>query len=235
MTDHRQRRHPPCLGDSSARRAPPQPLASRTCSSSPPSSILLLGMGYPLVWQVVTSMQEFGTRSSSSASPPPFVGLDNYVDLATDPTIWAGRRPLARLLLHHRRVTLVVGMLLALLMTAVGRAARLILQVVAAARLGDARRRRDDRLDLALRPPPRRRQLPARHDPRRRHEPLRLARRHPLTFFIVASIIVVWMSVPFVAFSVYAGLTQVSDEVLEAAQLDGANGWQRFCATSSCR
>ena len=50
----------------------------------------------------------------------------------------------------------------------------------------------------------------------------------PLTFFIVACIIVTWMSVPFVAFSVYAGLTQVSDEVLEAAQLDGATPWQRF-------
>ena len=48
----------------------------------------------------------------------------------------------------------------------------------------------------------------------------------PSTFFIVASIIVIWMSVPFVAFSVYAGLTQVSEEVLEAAQLDGANGCQ---------
>ena len=35
-----------------------------------------------------------------------------------------------------------------------------------------------------------------------------------------------WAS--FVAFSVYAGLTQVSEEVIEAAQLDGANGWQRF-------
>jgi len=50
----------------------------------------------------------------------------------------------------------------------------------------------------------------------------------PWTFFLVAGIIVVWMSVPFVAFSVYAGLTQVSAEVLEAAQLDGANAWQRF-------
>jgi N,N'-diacetylchitobiose transport system permease protein len=49
----------------------------------------------------------------------------------------------------------------------------------------------------------------------------------PLTFFIVASIIVIWMSVPFVAFSAYAGLTQVSEEVLEAAQLDGASPWQR--------
>ena len=31
---------------------------------------------------------------------------------------------------------------------------------------------------------------------------------------------------PFVAISVYAALTQVSDDVLEAAQLDGANGRQ---------
>jgi len=34
--------------------------------------------------------------------------------------------------------------------------------------------------------------------------------------------------VPFVAFTVYAGLTQVPDEVLEAAQLDGANGVKSF-------
>ena len=39
----------------------------------------------------------------------------------------------------------------------------------------------------------------------------------PTLFFIVASIIVIWMSVPFVAFSSYAGLTQVSDEVIEAS------------------
>jgi len=50
----------------------------------------------------------------------------------------------------------------------------------------------------------------------------------PTTFFIVASIIVIWMSVPFVAFSSFAGLTQVSEEVLEAAQLDGATARQRF-------
>jgi N,N'-diacetylchitobiose transport system permease protein len=36
------------------------------------------------------------------------------------------------------------------------------------------------------------------------------------------------MSVPFVAFTVYAGLTQVPHEMLEAAQIDGANGWDRF-------
>jgi N,N'-diacetylchitobiose transport system permease protein len=50
----------------------------------------------------------------------------------------------------------------------------------------------------------------------------------PLSFFFVAMVIIVWMSVPFVAFSVFAGLTQVSSEVLEAAQMDGARGFQRL-------
>ncbi len=50
----------------------------------------------------------------------------------------------------------------------------------------------------------------------------------PLSFYFVATVIVVWMSVPFVVFTVYAGLLQVPAEVEEAAALDGANGWQRF-------
>ncbi len=50
----------------------------------------------------------------------------------------------------------------------------------------------------------------------------------PLSFFAVACAVVVWMSVPFVALSIYAGLTQVSTEVLEAATIDGASGWQKL-------
>ena len=33
---------------------------------------------------------------------------------------------------------------------------------------------------------------------------------------------------PFVVFSVYAGLLQVPEETLEAAELDGAGAWQRL-------
>jgi len=51
---------------------------------------------------------------------------------------------------------------------------------------------------------------------------------HPLSFFFVATVIVVWMSVPFVAFTGYAALTQVSEDLTEAAELDGASGWQRL-------
>jgi N,N'-diacetylchitobiose transport system permease protein len=50
----------------------------------------------------------------------------------------------------------------------------------------------------------------------------------PLSFFTVATIIVVWMGIPFIAFTVYAALTQIPDELLEAAQLDGAGPWSRF-------
>ena len=50
----------------------------------------------------------------------------------------------------------------------------------------------------------------------------------PISFYFIALLIVVWMSVPFVAFSVFAGLTQISDEITEASEMDGANGWQRL-------
>ena len=46
---------------------------------------------------------------------------------------------------------------------------------------------------------------------------------NPLSFFVVATLVVVWRRVPFVAFTLYAGLTQVPGDVLEAAQLDGAS------------
>ena len=40
--------------------------------------------------------------------------------------------------------------------------------------------------------------------------------------------IVVWMGIPFVAFTMYAGMTQIPGEVIEAASIDGAGAWQRF-------
>ncbi len=193
---------------------------------APAVVILLLGMGYPLVWQFITSTQEYGL-AQQFGKPAPFVGLDNFVALATDPVLWGVVAKSLAFCLVTAALTLAIGTLLALLMTAVTKAARLILQValllawsmpVVAAMtvwiwLFDRRRGAINYLlDL----------IPG----------IEMNRfdwlSTPLTFFAVASIIVIWMSVPFVAFSIYAGLTQVSEEVMEAAQLDGANGWQRF-------
>ena len=56
---------------------------------------------------------------------------------------------------------------------------------------------------------------------------------NPLTFYFVATIIVVWMGIPFVAFTLYAGLTQIPEEMMEAAAIDGARPWQRAKVSSA--
>jgi N,N'-diacetylchitobiose transport system permease protein len=192
----------------------------------PAVGILLVGMGYPLLWQIVTSMQEYGLQQQFGKAAP-FVFFDNYVELASKPAFWAVVAKSIAFCLLTAGITLGVGVLLALLMNAVGKAPRIILQislllawsmpVVAAMTvwiwLFDRRRGAVNYL-LDLVP----------GVDMNRFNWLET----PATFFIVASIIVIWMSVPFVAFSTFAGLTQVSDEVLEAAQLDGATARQRF-------
>lgn len=188
--------------------------------------ILLLGMGYPVIWQIVTSLQEYGLKQQFG-QPAPFVGLANYIELATTPQLWIVVAKSLAFCLITAFLTLGIGTLLALLMTAVTKTAKLILQialllawsmpVVAAMTvwiwLFDRRRGAINYvLDM----------IPGVE--MNRFDWLST----PFSFLAVASIIVIWMSVPFVAFSIYAGLTQVSDEVLEAAQLDGADGWKRF-------
>jgi len=50
----------------------------------------------------------------------------------------------------------------------------------------------------------------------------------PLQGFTVITVIVVWGAIPFVAITLFAALTQVPDDVIEAARVDGANPWQVF-------
>ena len=193
----------------------------------PTIAVLLFALGYPLGWQFVTSMQKFGL-SQQFGKPPEFVGFDNYVRLFTDPQTWAVVGRSIAFCLVNAAITVVIGVLVALLMNAVGSAARLVLQVgmllawampvVAAMTVWvwvfDWRRGiinwllTQAGLDFTG------------------HNWL----AEPLSFYFVATVIVVWMSVPFVAFSVYAGLTQISEEIMEAAALDGAGGTQRFFA-----
>jgi N,N'-diacetylchitobiose transport system permease protein len=175
----------------------------------PAVAILILALGYPIVWQLITSMQSFGLAQQFGQAAP-FVWFENYI---------------TAFCLVTAAVTVVVGVALALLMNAVNKAVRIILQismllawampVVAAMTvwnwLFDWRRGVVNYtltswgLDF------------------QNHNWL----QSPPSFFFVAMVIVVWMSVPFVAFSVFAGLTQVSGEVLEAAQMDGAKPFQR--------
>jgi N,N'-diacetylchitobiose transport system permease protein len=49
-----------------------------------------------------------------------------------------------------------------------------------------------------------------------------------LVGFGVITSLIVWGAIPFVAITVYAGLTQVPGELLEAAQIDGSGAFRRF-------
>ncbi len=190
--------------------------------------VLLLGMGYPVVWQIITSFQKYGALQQLGGKAPDFVGLDNYIAIAQDGTFWAVTFRSVLFCLVTAFATIVVGVLLALLMTKVHAAARFTLQialllawampVIAAMTvfiwLFNRQRGVVNYLLSMI--------------PGVDMKGFNWIGTTPLLFFVVASIIIIWMSVPFVAFSAYAGLTQVSGEVLEASQLDGASAVQRF-------
>ena len=51
---------------------------------------------------------------------------------------------------------------------------------------------------------------------------------NPWTGWSVIISLIVWGAIPFVAITLYAGLTQVSRELVEAASIDGASPWRVF-------
>ena len=191
----------------------------------PAVAVLILALGYPVVWQLWASFMHYGLAAQFGAAPD-FVGLDNYAKALTDPVVWGVISRSLAFCLVNAVLTMAVGVAVALLMAAVNKAVRLIVQiamllawampVVAAVTvwswLFDWRRGIVNYI------------LTGMGLDYTNHVWLGTA----LGLYFVASIIIVWMSVPFVAFSVYAGLTQVPDEVMEAAQLDGAGPVKRF-------
>jgi len=193
---------------------------------APASLVLILILVYPLIKLVTFSLQKFGLRQQFGA-PPEFVGLQNYTRVLTDQQFWI---VLARTVVFCAEtvvLTMAIGMVVALITQRVGRALRLAIITS---------------LLLAWAMPPVSSTIVwqwmfdtqyglvnwllttlgiSGYDA---HSWL----SNPLSFFFVATLVVVWMGIPFVAFTLYAGLTQVPQDLIEAAQLDGANGVQRF-------
>lgn len=191
----------------------------------PATAVLALVLGYPFARLIVLSLQTFGLKQQFGA-PPDWVGLAHYAEIVTDGQFW---RVLARTVGFAACAvlgTMLTGLLVALLTRRVGRLLRLALIVslllawampplsatVVWQWLFDTRYGLINWLLTAL--------------GGNFHQHSWLS--DPWSFYGVALVIVVWMGVPFVAFTLYAGLTQIPGEVVEAAQLDGANAWQRL-------
>ncbi|TQL01030.1 carbohydrate ABC transporter permease [Cellulomonas sp. SLBN-39] len=215
--------------------AAPTPRASRAIGTgrllpwlllAPSLAALLVVTGYPLVRMLWLSVHEY-ERAQLMGVPAEFVGLENYTSTLTDARFWDVTARSFGLMLTCVVATITVGTLVALLLVRLGRVMRLVLSVG---------------LLLAWAMPPLAAMLvwgwifdtqygvvnhlltSATGESWMGHSWL----IDPLQFFAVASLVIVWGAVPFVAFTLYAGLTQIPGEVLEAAQLDGASGPARF-------
>lgn len=193
-----------------------------------PAAVLMgVALGYPLIRQFVISFQEYGLRQQFG-QPAEWVGLQNYTDLLTDPYVWAVIGRSIAFCLVNAAVTMLIGIAFAVLMSRIGTASRITLQVSLLLAWGTPVLASmtvwqwlfDSQygvINWVL-------SNVFGIDSMAGHSWI----IQPLSFYFVATVIVVWMSVPFVAFSVYAGLLQVPEETMEAAQLDGASSRQRF-------
>ena len=186
---------------------------------------LVLVLGFPLGRQLVMSFQEFGL-AQQFGQPPTWVGLENYATITADSEVWLVVLRSVVFCLTNAALTMVLGIGIALLMTRLPTALRLAVQVSllltwampVIAALTVWLWLIDSQYGVV------------------NHVLTRLGLDYaghswllePLSFYAVLTVIVVWASVPFVAFTTYAALTQVPDETVEAATLDGAGGWQRF-------
>jgi N,N'-diacetylchitobiose transport system permease protein len=216
--------------------APPSPTPPKTRAPrrsitplallAPALIMLLVFIGWPLVQMIVMSFQEYG-RAQIFGRPAEFVGFDNYVAVLTDAEFWMVLGRSILLCVVCVAATMVLGVLIAVLLTRLGAVMRSAVSVA---------------LLLAWAMPA----LTATivwgwiFDTQYGLVNFFLTTItgtdwtghswliEPLSFFAVAAIIITWGAIPFVAFTTYAGFSQVPGEVLEAASLDGASAWKRF-------
>ena len=192
----------------------------------PSVAVLVLALGYPLGRQVLMSLQEYGL-AQQFGQPAEWIGLANYEALITDPYLWSVLVRSIAFCGANAAVTMVLGMAIALLLTQLSRWARIVTQtglllawaMPVLAVLTIWQWMFDSQYGIV--------------NWLLTHLGLESYAGHswlidPLSFYLVATVVVVWMSVPFVVFTMYAALTQVPTSTMEAAQIDGASAWQRF-------
>jgi N,N'-diacetylchitobiose transport system permease protein len=193
---------------------------------APAFIMLAVFIGWPVIQLTIMSFQKYG-REQIFGKPAEFIGLQNYIDVLTDAEFWTvlGRSVVFAAVCVV--LTMVLGMVIAVLMTRLGAVMRTVVSVglllawsmpaltatIVWGWIFDTSYGLVNHLLTRIT-----------GDSWMGHSWL----VDPLSFFTVAGIIIVWGAIPFVALSIYAALTQVPTEVLEAASLDGASGLRRF-------
>jgi N,N'-diacetylchitobiose transport system permease protein len=181
----------------------------------------LVLLGYPVLLAVVISFQKMGLRELVQRSTV-WIGFDNYTAILRDPTFWAIAVRTVAFTAFNVALTMLLGTLVALLLGALGRWLRLALSIslilawatpaltasVIFQWLFDSK---FGVVNWAL-------------------TSIGIAGDYTnhswfatgLSTFGVISLLIAWQAIPFVAFSLRAGILSIPTEQYEAARVDGA-------------
>ncbi|MFJ9806752.1 carbohydrate ABC transporter permease [Streptomyces sp. NPDC101158] len=189
--------------------------------------VLLLVLGYPLIRLVTLSFQKFGQPQLWGFQEPESAGLDNFTAILGDGEFWAVVLRTVIFAAGAVIVTMVLGMMIALLLQRVSAWVKVLINVVLVASWG---------MPIIVATAIFKWLFDADYGVLNW-----LLSRLPGVDMIghnwfasgpqglaVIMLLVVWGAVPFVVITLSAGLTQVPKELEEAARLDGAGAWGVF-------
>lgn len=196
-----------------------------------PALVAILWLiGFPVVSVILTSFRRLNLGELVRGQVV-WVGLDNYVQVLTDPQFWTIALRTIVFALVVVGVSVLAGLLLALLMRLLHPAVRVLLQAC---------------LLLAWAMP----QLAATtvfqwiFDQQfgilnKTLVELGLTGFNGFAWFStgtstlgVIGLLIVWQAIPFLAFSLYAGVIGIPRDLYEASAIDGAGGWATFRAVT---
>jgi N,N'-diacetylchitobiose transport system permease protein len=192
--------------------------------------ILIAVAGWPLVKIVQLSLQQqqSGKRALfTNGGSTPFVGLDNFQHVLSDSTFWTVALRTLIFTGVNVALSLGLGMAIAALLNRVSTWARVVLMVVllfvwAVPTTVSTQifywlfSNQYGAVNYLLNG------IPGLH--MQGHDWF----ADPHQGLAVVTLVVVWGALPLLAISLYAGITQIPREVLEAARVDGASAWQTF-------
>jgi N,N'-diacetylchitobiose transport system permease protein len=192
----------------------------------PVVAAILAILGYPLYTLVRISLERYGLPELISHAGP-WVGVDNYSSVLHDSIFWNTLLRTVVFTVANVSLTMVLGTLFALLLVRTSRVMRVVLSaglvlvwsmpVVVAVQIWYwMTNHQNGVVNHVL-------------------TKLQLGdyNQHdwyatPFSQLGLVTTLIVWGAIPFVTISVYAALAQVPDELVEAAEVDGARPWRVF-------
>jgi multiple sugar transport system permease protein len=190
-----------------------------------PAAIAMLALfGYPVVKNLVMSLQDYGLRTFFTGAAP-FVGLDNYVTVVTDRLFSKALVNTALFTLGSIAFQFAIGLGLALffrrkfplssLLRSLLLLPWLLPLIVSSATWRSILEQDNGILNRSLAG------LGLIDDP----VPWL---NSPSVALIAVIGVNIWIGIPFNVTLLYSGLTEIPDEMYEAGSLDGATGWKAF-------